>query len=459
MRCLLAKLLLIPSLAFADAKAQFGTFSSTTDVATTQIEVDFPAGNQFTPKVIFFWSNDRTELTNTVSSTNHRRAAGVAISATSRHAVASASDDGEASADAANAIREDSCIFTINTGGAGSVDGQLDLVSMDADGFTVVIDNQFDTSIRVHYLALGGSDITNVDRHHFEEPASTGSESLTPFSFQPDVLFFLNASTGTDPPSLSHLSSRMVTGFSNGSSNYVLMGGSDDGDATTTTGSYLKSGESHGGIVFDVTGIDSRASVTSLDATGFTQNWPEVVGTATRDYFVVGVKGGNWALGDLLTQTDTITTIQESGFGFAPVAAMFMSAGNVESTSDTLDSDDDWSLGAYSWDGSNLDQGAMQIQDEDGQATTDTMSAVNYDNVYLKGTNGSLFGAMTVQSSDSDGFTCIMTDADPSPQRYVAYWAFGPEPTPTPTLTPSVRRGIDLKRDFLLSLSGGCDGR
>lgn len=137
------------------------------------------------------------------------------------------------------------------------------------------------------------------------------------------------------------------------------------------------------------------------------------------------IKGGNWLIGDGLTQTDTVTDIVETGFGFAPTGAMFVSHCNTKSTADTAQNHASLSIGAMD---SASSRGAQAAYMENGTADSECTTAVEHDAVYINISNAdAVQGLMDVKSVDSDGFTLIMDDADPS-QNYFWYVAAGSVP-------------------------------
>src|SRR3972149_9729964 len=99
------------------------------------------------------------------------------LSSTSRFCVQNISIDAGASSDSqfSQNITEIMRAYTDVT----TLDGILDFSSMDADGFTVIYDDQFTQAYRISYLALGGTDLTNVYIGSQQQPASTGNYSVT----------------------------------------------------------------------------------------------------------------------------------------------------------------------------------------------------------------------------------------------------------------------------------------
>jgi hypothetical protein len=153
-------------------------------------------------------------------------------------------------------------------------------------------------------------------------------------------------------------------------------------------------------------------------------NWLER-GLDTRVYYL-SIQGGSWAVGDLLTQTDTTTAMAESGFGFSPSSLLFVSAGKAEDASDTSSAHWKMSVGMAT---STSNCGAVAGGSRNGNTTMFTQNFIEYDSVYINfdPATDAITGLMDVQSFDSDGATMIMDDADPS-QAFVWYVAAGSTP-------------------------------
>jgi hypothetical protein len=428
--------------------AKVGAFNSSTAAAGNTVAV---TGVGFTPKALILWWSGRTETTDAVGGFSHQRGWGFVASTTQRCCTTSQSQDAQTSAVTDRHHRADACVSTLTT--AGAQDGLLDLQSFDADGFTLIIDDAFAASIRIHYLALGGDDLTNAHVGSVETEADAGAQAITGVGFQPDCVFFLsNHDTGTT----INVDTRMLFGAAVSPTELgVWAGGSNDAAATMQTVSYCNDAELMAMMTASTNDINDRASFTGMDSDGFTINWDENSGQL-RWFYWLALKGGQYKIGSLTTQTDTTTDIVETGFGFQPVGALFVSHCQAESTIDALQDHDAWSMGAFS---STSNRGAQGTLDQDNTADSTVAAAVEHDAVYVNiSTADAVEGLMDIKSVDSDGFTCIMDDADPS-AAFVWYVAFGSEPVvsapttvagwPAFVVAPSIggEYQIFLKRD------------
>lgn len=411
-------------------QSRHGTFLTGTGAVGSTVVI---TGVGFTPTAIIFYWNGRTEAIDTAGSQTHRRGMGFASSPTQRGVVSGISNDGVSPTGTAARITNAVCVSVqLNT---ALVDGELDLTSFDADGFTLDVTNQFGTSYRISYLAIGGTD--NAEVGLFTLPVATGNQdTVLAGAFQPDALLLLSSGSATAPPATG-VDSRFMLGMATSASNQgVVTGGSNDGVATTDTKAYSLSGECCSLFNASLTAIATRGQFVQFNSNGFRINFVEVSGVASQTFYLALRGGGSYLVGNLLTQTDTVTPITESGFGFEPVGALLASANRAESIADTPTDHDSFSVGAFS-DAST--RGAQAVFDEDAVGTSDIGSALEFDEVYANlDAASTIQGLMDIQSVGSDGFTCIMDDADPSPS-FVLYLAMGnaaPAP-PTPDITPA----------------------
>ena len=401
--------------------AKVGAFNTGTGAVSSTVAV---TGVGFLPKIVILWWTGRTESTDTVGRLSHNRGMGAAVSSTERWASMSFGADAAAAGDGGRRDDNTACVGTIDT--SGNATGLLDLQSMDSDGFTLIVDDVMPIDMRVHYLALAGADLTNVKASTFSWTTGIGNLQITGVGFQPDFLLFASAITSAAamPNSGSDSSSWSVGMAVSSTQQGVWQGNNDDGSSNIDNDQYCFDGECISTVRFagaaDVLG---RAALVTMDTDGFTINKIESDSTA-RNIMYVALKGGSYKVDSLLTQTNTTTDIVETGLGFQPVAALFMSHGLAKSTVDTTQAGNNISIGAFD---SITSRGAQGMNDVDAVADTIIACAVEHDAVYVNIDNAAtptVEGLMDIKSVDADGFTCIMDDADPA-QAFVFYAAFG----------------------------------
>jgi hypothetical protein len=407
-----------------------GSFNITTQVATSTVEV---TGVGFQPKAIILWWSGRTESVNTIGRADANRGVGIATSTTERGVTCAETEDAQGTSNAHQGFRLDACVAIVDAT-ANDFDGRADLQSLDSDGFTLVIDQQFSTDVRVNYLALAGDSITDATVGSITAPITGGTQAYTGVGFQPDFLLSLRTQGEPDSPGTTASSGGVTVGATSGTAaanNANLSAGADTGEATSDTWAYCLTAESFVDI-FRTSGTPNvRGILDSFDSDGFTVNWLEVT-AATKDFIYLALKGGNYLVGELTTRTDT-TQFSQSGFGFEPAAVLFCSHCKVESPSNASDAEDAWSVGAAT---SASERACMGAKDENGLDTTEVTTALRTDAAYVNiASDSTVDGLMDLVSMDSGGFTTVMDDADPS-ARFVWYVAFGPA-APAPPAAPA----------------------
>lgn len=390
-----------------------GSFNIGTGAAGTTVAVSDVG---FTPEVIFFWWSGRTESTDASGAATHLRGFGwtTGTTAANNRCIGTRSQNAVGSAIMDSCHREDACIVEQ---GNGAIVGWADLQSFDAGGFTLEILDAFTTSLRVCYLAIAG-DVTVVGTGRFTAQAGTGSQSVTGLPSQPDFVAFMS-SVGADPPGTA-VDSGYAIGVASGPSNeFVVAGGSNDGLSTMQAMSYGYGGESVVNWDAGVTALQARAEFTQFNSDGFSVNWLEAT-AGLRIHYLALHFGGKVKVGNLLTKTDT-TDIVVSSLGFPPKALLFLSHAKAQSTQDTPQDHDQWSMGAAT---STTERVATGMYDKDAIGDSDVLTAIEHDEVYVSLSDTAVVGLMDLKSLDADGFTCVMDDTDPS-AAMVGYVAFG----------------------------------
>ena len=393
----------------------FNTGTGTSDIVVS--------GLGFSPEAIIFWWNGRTETTDAEGGLTHHRGFGFAVSATDRRAMVNRSSNDRAAG--ALTYRYMSNVAVIaHVDSNGTLDGAVDVASMDSDGFTLAIDDAFPADMRVHYLALGGADLTNAKGGAFLTPTSTGDFDVTDVGFQPDAVLLMSIYINSTTVGDSGDSEISFGAGVSGGAEAVWAAVSENANQPTDTYGYCRAGEILADI--DVTNgdIDLIASYVQSLSNGFRLNFSKAPGAAQSGVFYLALKGGRYAIGDLLTRTDT-NNIAETGLGVGtPRAILFLSQCKAQSTTDVADAGDEWSMGAAT---STTERAAMSVLDQDAVNTTNVGGGVSHDEVYQNLSTAdppAMEGEMDMVSFDTDGFTAVMDDTDPS-AAFVWYLAIG----------------------------------
>lgn len=395
--------------------AKAGTISSPTSTGAQGY-----TGVGFQPKVVIFIFEENTA---DGSGVNVSRGIGFAISSSSRASVATSYLDA-VSGGTINMNRGHSnahCIYYYkNNGGSDTAFLVADLDSMDSDGFTLDWTTVQASAYKISYIALGGTDLTNVAIKQLQSPASTGSVGYTGVGFQPDSAISISTGSATTPPAVNNNSgSRQGISFINSSAQKGLGVDWSDVSFTKRQGIVQKTNAHVSANADSSPTIYNEASFTSFDSDGFTLNWTTI--TASNRYaYVLCLKGLQSKVGVFNQNTTGTGTGNQSitGVGFQPAVTMYFSANRASSTSVQTPAQ-------YTFGGATSSSARFSLW-SGGSGTSTSVADHNTDNANVlkmmtEGTPTTNTVADFV-SHDSDGFTINNTTVDGT-AREVVYMA------------------------------------
>ena len=392
-----------------------GAFNITTQAATNTVAV---TGVGFVPKLlIFFWSG-QTSATDAVTGQNAKAGIGFCCGTTDRRSAAVSFQDANGQADGDRTTEPAAAICAVDVLGASI--GLADLSSFDADGFTMVIDEQFVNNQRIGFWALGGSTLTNCATGDFLRPTSTGNNAQTGVGFEPDLMMFFGIGANAQDALGTH--AILTLGVYDGTNEWTQCVGMKNNQSTTICGTYFYTGECFGTLDITPNAVIARATGVSLDADGFTLNWLEAASPAKYVHYLA-IKGPSVAVGSVTTLTSVADLAAESGFGFQPDGALFVSAGQAEATQDTATANDAQTIiGAFS---ATDERVAVAGFSEHNVGTSRTTDAIEHDEIYVRiNRSDGVDALMDIKTIGSDGFTLTMDNAD-SAAHAVGYLALG----------------------------------
>lgn len=392
-----------------------GTFLAVDGVAGTTQAI---TGVGFLPKaIIFWWSGSSSPTDDTQNGQDSRFGMGYAVSATDRGCHGSYIEDNVATTQTEVSIRSDACIVQSSAGGAAP-EGLWDLQSMDADGFTIVVDLDppAAASRRISYLAIGGADVSSVKGGNFTKAAATGNQAVTGVGFQPDITFFFATGEAGPLPADNDFNARYGFGAAiSAAKQGVLWSWAEDGNANTNDQRYSRFDECM--YIENNVSAQQRATFVTQDSDGFTVNW--LAGTTAVPILYLCIKGGSWHIGNSATLT-SLASIATTGYGFAPKAVMVLSVGaTAQQTAGTPASDHCLSVGAGTGAAARV---AQSNYEQTALATSDAWFGIEYDEIYSNLSLPGIAGLMDIQSMDADGVTFVMDDADPTTR---VFWYIG----------------------------------
>lgn len=359
-------------------------------------------GVGFQPKIVMFWSNG---MTADGAGTEVCQSWGAGVSSSSRFGICTAG---------ATASRHDNGKCIVVDVASGAPKCAADMVSLDADGFTVNW-TTVSSGILVNYLALGGADLTNAAIKQFTSPTSTGNQATTGVGFQPDLVIFGGlTNTATAPPATLGTALPLDMGWMTSAAQGDLSWNYSSGGGVVNA--YQRTASAFAGISGS-TKVREAAYV-SLDSDGFTLNWSAVSASA-RYIWAICLKGGQYKVGAFDKPTSTGNS-GVTGVGFQPAAELFLSFGIAAQT--TVSTSARAAMG-----------GATGTSNRGSTANSNESTFTNL--TYLTRTaalrmdaDGTALGEADFVSHDSDGFTLNWTTADGT-ARQVLYFAAGSSPS------------------------------
>src|ERR1043166_5741007 len=360
------------------------------------------SGVGFQPQlVIFFGTRRSADGTSNTPGTNDEMPMtilGLATSSSNRDVLHSTVDGSGAGSQFVTAAK---CIH--NEGSV--VNYSADFISMDSDGFTVNFTTANATAYVVNYMAIGGTDLSNVTIKSFTAPTVTGNNAQTGVGFKPDAIIFIGESVSAG--GYGFVSSTTARGASS----------SDMGNFAR----YQRTSKAY--VEISSTSVVFEADLVSFDTDGWTLNFTTVT-AGSPTLYALCLKGADFKAGNLLQKTSTGTQAT-TGVGFQPTGLLFSTVMNTAST--TIDSV-----------ASALEIGAASDTTHRGEAsatregTPENNANLNRAASYISLNTGSgtTQALADLSSFDADGFTLNFTTADATAREilYLALGNTGPAP-------------------------------
>lgn len=386
-------------------------------------------------QAVLFWWSGRAETIDASGEQTLQYGIGAATAATARWAITGQDSYTSNPTALRKYLTASGCIATLLF---DVLDGLVDFVQFNADGFTVNITDAFNANMEIGYMLIGN--ITSAKAGTETCIASLGDGDYTTAGFQPDFVLITGASGAYDT---SLTSSALSLGAATASNQGVLSVYMTDNVATTSTVANCFSGPANNTAYevhnYALPGVDAnvaRISFTQFVATGFRLNRLE--GTGANPMLYLALKGGSYSIGDFLTATDTNAFTEAHGLGVTPKGILFFSANRAASTQNNSTTPMEWSVGAS--DGTN--RICHYARSKDGNTGSDTFNAVEHDEVYINADNSATMvieGLGDCNSVDGTNLNLQMDDADPV-QSFVWYVAFGDTPgAPGGTASHTIR--------------------
>ncbi len=372
-------------------------------------------GVGFVPKALILWQTPQTS-----AGTTAHMMAGMGVSdGTTDHAVHMSAQD---AATITNIDTRHAAKISTITNQIGTLLAEADLKSFDADGFTLTWTTNNGSAYIIHYLALGGDDLTNVDVNFFTVKSGTGSQSITGVGFKPDAMITLGNQIGSDPPgTISNAS--MTVGMTSGEGlggdqKTIGMWSKNAGLLLFGTTTETRKGAAGGRVYTDGTASQAgQGGVDTFDNDGFTLDWGLAPVANSRCGFLA-LKGGQYHVAKEDARNSTTGTKAYTGYGFQPNGLFIIQSQLAGGwTSHSLGG-----IGGVSGVGTD---GAIWWGDEDAVTTTVSDKHTSTTKCVRHGApGGATLAEADLDSFDSDGYTLDWTTVDASGRAFFTL-AFG----------------------------------
>ncbi len=259
---------------------------------------------------------------------------GFAASSTQREAHGMAVDDGVGTSN--SGIDLENLALVLLNSGTPATDGTADFVSWDGtDGnFTINWSDAPASAVRINYVVLGGSDITNVEVGLWTLPTNSGlpkDASKTGMAFQPDMVLFAPARNVT-AVGAGIVGATGLSGFTKYGGTFQQCGWANavaDAVTSSATKQYERTDKA---LVVTSTTVISEATAVSFNSDGWTLNFTTNTTSSSKVPYLA-IKGGFWKIGSDLTPT-SVGPLSKTGVGFLP--ALLMAFGNYNTASSSL---------------------------------------------------------------------------------------------------------------------------
>jgi len=408
----------------------------------TTIDVDFG----FTPKLLVGFMSGNPNTSNNVTGTNAyvHQAIGFGISSSNRRACVLCIVDGSAAADLAIG-HSDAIFMSVDRLVGGSLDIDAE-ANWPANSVRFIVDVKIVSgwgNMRVSVLALGGTDIAEANIVTAQEHTSAATQTVAHglSGGAPTGCLLMSVGFGTAPPNSSTSLGMLSFGAADGTRSWVTYIGGDDAAATMDNVSYALTGGSIAMGAEPAVTTTARAGVPTFDATNVSIPWIERA--ATRYYFLLVWRGGQFYAGSTTTRTDT-TGFNGPTNGFIAEAALFASCNRAASTADTPTAHSAMSIGAGI---STTERVAQSMFDQDATANCESAVAIAHDAVYTSITTADAQdGLMDITSVAADPWTLVMDDADAT-ASFVGVASWGPNAGGA-AATPHGPLGLPLNGPF-----------
>ena len=374
------------------------------------------------PKAVLFWGTKQTAEGIGNDATQY---IGAATSSSQRWCASAFYLDNVTTTDVGLYTSKTKCIHAMATAATSAV--VADFVSMNSNGITVNF-STVTSGVIIHYLAFGGSDITNVKAGAITVAASVGTQDFTDPAFTPDLTLFCNSSLSgsTVDTFLANGGLQLGAGLS-ASARWVTSGCGRDAqtmEANQDNMNTQRTDNVYLALIATGPALDGLGDYNGGIANGFQFDVTDAP-TASDEIFYLAFQGGSYAVGAFNAST-SVNGTNDVSISFTPEAVLLATWSLATSTSIT--DDVQMNVGAATYDGT---EGWAGHTDDDAIEPTNADSVTST----TKAIGSLIEGAPATLDSEADSdltgvggantFRLTWTDP-PAVAAEVCYIAFGP---------------------------------
>jgi hypothetical protein len=377
-------------------------------------------GLAFQPKLVLFYCACAASFDSTL--TGIMSCFGAARTTGEQFTIAIASDGSGTASNSGRIARYGTECICLPLNGTPAIDALATFVQFNSDGFQVnFTDLAATASMEVNYLALGGSDLTNVGIQQITPVGTTNNQTqAVTFGFMPDAVIVASAAvpstTGIVDAQLNIGAAVRLPSTSQYSALWYENDGAGNMDCLVYSTTQRCAATANGTAI-----RDSEFSIQSWDATGVTIIWNDAPAATTTRHYMIALKGGQYELENILAPTSA-QSVTYTTSSITPKALLAFGTTDATDTDTTVSAgtvDSVLALGACD---SGLRQGAASIIQQDANANSQAkrqQSKTTFQR-WLTGTTGTLAASATVTALNASGFDLNWTTATAGTRRFSA---------------------------------------
>jgi hypothetical protein len=309
-------------------------------------------------------------------------------------------------------------------------------VAFISTGFTLTWTTNNASAYIVHYIALGGEDITNASVNEHSMATSISTVSYTTVGFQPDAVFYLgNNATAADTATAGGVFGYGVA--TKGATVTPLMFAHAqnvvNGTSCTSTMACKKVRDT-GAAFWGLTtagAADWAATIptdgTGFHSTGFKLTWSDAAASANK-FATLSIKGAQWNIGTSNKPTAT-SAAQTFSTSFYPSVLFVASTGDIAATT-ALSANADMSLGAGTASGN---AGCVWSSTKDATLTNSKDAITNATNdvlrLYTVSTSPTLTSSAVFTSFSASNAIITWGSTNSATAAPIEFWIAGPNDT------------------------------